>query len=185
MEGLIFRGYNFYIRVIFTRCLFLLLRTTVTKINLDINYESLSELSESNLPSTPAFSLINEQPDSEFNPKFLKIIRSSDTRSKDDQDINISNKRKGCLLNHKSSCSIELIKRSLIKRKISTNARWSSPDSFESDNHFHTNDESQVAFKNKLQESKVTRIEIINEINRLNKNAQDKELINSNIMSKG
>ena len=79
---------------------------------------------------------------------------------------------------------MELIKRSLIKRKISTNARWSSPDSFDNDNHLHTNDESQVAFKNKLQESKVTRVEIINEINLLNKYAQDKEFINSNIMSK-
>ena len=160
------------------------LRIAVTKNNLDLIDESLSNISESNLPFTPIFSQINEQSDSEFNPKFLKIIRSSDTRSKDHQDINILNKRKRCLFKHKSNCSMELIKRSLTKRKISTNARWNSTDSFDNDNHFHTNDESQVAFKNESQDIKITQIDLIAEVNRLNKNAQDKELINSNIMSK-
>lgn len=156
----------------------------VTKDNSDLADESVVGISESNLPSTPEFSLINEQSDSEFNPKILKIIRSSDTRSKDHQDINILNKRKRYFFKHKSNCSMELIKRSLIKRKISTNARWSSPDSFDNDNHFHTNDESQVAFKNESQDIKTTQIDLIAEVNRLSKIIQDKELMHSKIIGK-
>ena len=154
----------------------------VTKDNSDLADESVVEISETYLPSTPEFSLMNEQSDSEANPNILHVMRSTKDFAKESIISNAMSKRQKYLLRHKSNSSMELIQRSLIKRKISTNARCSSPDSLDNDNQFKTNDDSQVIFKANNDKKKTTHEDLVFEVNRLNNIIHHKEIMHSNII---